>query len=78
MVRRGERLLKRHLREVTKPIRGRGCLRTDLEAVGRIQVTSAVVKVDLVLRKLYHWCRPYNNDIHAFISLESLNTVGYG
>ena len=39
VVRRGERVLRRHLGEVTKPRSGRGCLRTDLEAVGRIQVT---------------------------------------
>ena len=35
MVRRGEMPLRRHLGEITKPSRGRGCLRTDLEAVGR-------------------------------------------
>ena len=35
MVRRGERPSRRHLGEVTKPSRGSGCLRTDLEAVGR-------------------------------------------
>ena len=35
VVRRGERPLRRHLGEVTKPNRGRGCLRTGLEAVGR-------------------------------------------
>ena len=35
VVRRGERPLRRHLGEITKPSRGRGCLRTDLEAVGR-------------------------------------------
>ena len=35
MVRRGERPLRRHLRDVTKSSRGRGCLRTDLETVGR-------------------------------------------
>ena len=35
VVRRGERSLRRHLGEITKPSRGRGCLRTDLEAVGR-------------------------------------------
>ena len=29
VVRRGERPLRRHLGEVTKPGRGRGCLRTD-------------------------------------------------
>ena len=34
-VRRGERLLRTHLREVTKPSRGSSCLRTGLEAVGR-------------------------------------------
>ena len=28
VVRRGERLLRKHLGEVTKPSRGRGCLRT--------------------------------------------------
>ena len=31
----GERPLRRHLGEITMPSRGRGCLRTDLEAVGR-------------------------------------------
>ena len=41
VVRRGERLLRRHFREVTKSSRGRGCLRTDLEAVGR---TSKVLR----------------------------------
>ena len=35
MVRRGERPLRRHLGAVTKSSRGRGCLRTDIEAVGR-------------------------------------------
>ena len=35
VVRRGERLLRRHLGDITKPSRERGCLRTDLEAVGR-------------------------------------------
>ena len=35
MVRRGERPLRRHLGAVTKSSRGRGCLRTHLEAVGR-------------------------------------------
>ena len=35
VVRRGERPLRRHLGEVNKPSRGRGCLRTDLEAVGQ-------------------------------------------
>ena len=35
MVRRGERPLRRRLGEVTMPSRRRGCLRTDLEAVGR-------------------------------------------
>ena len=35
VVRRGERPLRRRLGEITKPSRGRGCLRTDLEAVGR-------------------------------------------
>ena len=35
MVRRGERPLRRYLGAVTKSSRGRGCLRTDLEAVGR-------------------------------------------
>ena len=34
MVRRGERPLRRHLGEGTKPSRGKGCLRTYLEAVG--------------------------------------------
>ena len=58
VVRRGERLLRRHLAEVTKPSKGRGCLRTDLEA--ELQITSAVVTVVFVLRKLYHWFRPYN------------------
>ena len=32
MFRRGERPLRGHLREVAKPSRGRGFLRTDLEA----------------------------------------------
>ena len=36
MVRRGERPLRRHLGAVTKSSRGRGCLRTYLEAVGFI------------------------------------------
>ena len=35
VVRRGKRPLTGHLGEVTKPSRGRGCLRTGLEAVGR-------------------------------------------
>ena len=35
VVRRGERPLIRHLGEITMPSRGRGCLKTDLEAVGR-------------------------------------------
>ena len=35
MVRRGERPLSRHLGKITMPSRGRGCLRTDVEAVGR-------------------------------------------
>ena len=35
VVRRGERPLRRHLGEITMPSRGRGCLRTDLEAVDR-------------------------------------------
>ena len=56
MVRRGERPLRRHLEEITMPSRGRGCLRTDLE---ELQITSAVVKVVLVLRKLYRGRRPY-------------------
>ena len=50
VVRRGERPLRRHLGEETKSSRGRGCLRTYLEVVGELQITSAVVKV--VLRKL--------------------------
>ena len=58
VVRRGERPLRRHLGEVTKPSRGRGCLRTDLRLLVELQITSAVVKMALVLRKLYHWCRP--------------------
>ena len=57
MVRRRERPLRRHIGEITKPGRGRRLLRTGLEFVGR---TSAVIKVALVLRKLYHGCRPYN------------------
>ena len=35
MVRRGERPLRRHLGEITMPSRERGCLKTNLEAVGR-------------------------------------------
>ena len=35
VVRRGERPLRRHLRSDYAYSRGRGCLRTDLEAVGR-------------------------------------------
>ena len=37
VVRRGERPLRRHLGEVTKLInsKGRGCLRTNFEVVGR-------------------------------------------
>ena len=77
MVRRGERPLRRHLGEVTKPSRRRGCLRTYLEAVGRkLQITSAVVKVVLVLRKLCHGCRPYNFCYIMIYALhESLKTV---
>ena len=55
MVRRGERPLRRHLGAVTKSSRGRGCLRTDLEVVGR---TSAVVKGGYSVTYTYHGCRP--------------------
>ena len=48
MVRRGERPLRRHLGEVTMPSSGRGCLRTDLEAVGRTPDYISSVKVVLV------------------------------
>ena len=51
MVRRGERPLRRHLGAVTKSSRGRGCLRTDLEAVGR---TPAVVKGGYSVTYTYH------------------------
>ena len=46
MVRRGERPLRRHLGEVTKPSSGSGCLRTDLVLV-ELQIASVVVKVVL-------------------------------
>ena len=46
MVRRGERPLRRHLGEITKPGRGSGCLRTDLVLV-ELQIASVVVKVVL-------------------------------
>ena len=35
VVRRGERPSRRQYGEVTKPSKERGCLRTDLEAIGR-------------------------------------------
>ena len=44
VVRREERPLRRHLGEVTKPSRGRGCLR---KLLVQLQITSAVVKVVL-------------------------------
>ena len=49
MVRRGERPLRRHLGAVTESSRGRGCLRTHLEAVGR---TPDYISSGYVLRKL--------------------------
>ena len=57
MVRRGERPLRRHFREVTKSSRGRGCLRTDLEAVGR---TPDYIKGGYSVALTYLGCRPYN------------------
>ena len=50
MVRRGERPLRRHLGAVTKSSRGRGCLRTDLEAFGRTPQQWS--KEAIALRKL--------------------------
>ena len=57
MVRRGERPLRRHLGEVTKSSKGRGCLRTDFE--GTPDYISGQGDF-VVLRKLYQGCRPYN------------------
>ena len=54
-------------------------MRTELYAV-ELQITSAVVKVVLVFRKLYHMCKLtilFDNDICYMlnVSLESLETV---
>ena len=58
VVKRGERLLRRHFGEVAKPSKGRGCLRTDLE--GTPDYISSDQGGFLVLSKLYHGCRSYH------------------
>ena len=74
MVRRGERLLRRHLGEITMPSRGRGCLRTNLEAVSTTpNYISSLPRVQTLQFLL-------DNDIHVLpymlnFSLESLKTV---